>query len=246
MKILPTSRYIRQLVDTAGKVILLLGVRRSESALRAGTIARYDNGERLNRHNDLVDCMVFRPIVEMTTEDVWEFLGESTPPWGGSHAALISLYRNASGGECPVVTQKSDVPSCGTNSSRFGCWTCTVVEKDRSLAGFVEAGFAEFTPLLDFRDWLVTFRNDPTRRMARRRAGQVTVTREGVYVPGPYTMEARREILQKLLDLQSAVGRELISPGELRRIKEIWAEDAVRIAQRFVADHSSIAVVVPV
>jgi DNA sulfur modification protein DndC len=238
MKIQPTSRYIRQQVDAVGKVILLLGVRRNESSTRAGSVARYDNGERLNRHNDLVDCMVFRPIVEMTTEDVWEFLGENPPPWGGSHTALISLYRNAGGGECPVVTQKSDVPSCGTNSSRFGCWTCTVVEKDRSLAGFVEAGFAEFTPLLDFRDWLVTIRNDPTRRMARRRAGHITVTREGVYVPGPYTMEARAEILQKLLELQAVVGRELVSPNELRRIKEIWAEDAVLIAQRFVAAHT--------
>jgi DNA sulfur modification protein DndC len=242
MKIQPTSRYIRQQVDAVGKVILLLGVRRNESATRAGSVARYDNGERLNRHNDLIGCMVFRPIVEMTTEDVWEFLGENSPPWGGSHTGLISLYRNAGGGECPVVTQKSDVPSCGTNSSRFGCWTCTVVEKDRSLAGFVEAGFAEFTPLLDFRDWLVTIRNDPTRRMARRRAGQITVTREGVYVPGPYTMEARAEILERLLDLQAIPGRELVTPGELRRIKEIWAEDAMMIAQRFVAAHALIAV----
>lgn len=238
MKIQPTSRFIRDHVDIVGKVILLLGVRRSESATRAGSVARYDNGERLNRHNDLVGCMVFRPIVEMETEDVWEFLGMNPPPWGGSHTALISLYRNASGGECPVVTQKSDVPSCGTNSSRFGCWTCTVVDKDRSLAGFVEAGFAEFTPLLDFRDWLVTIRNDPNRRMARRRTGQITVTRDGIYVPGPYTMDARAEILDRLLELQSTVGRELISPGELRRIKEIWADDAWHIAERFVAAHS--------
>lgn len=238
MKIQPTSRFIRDHVDIVGKVILLLGVRRSESATRAGSVARYDNGERLNRHNDLVGCMVFRPIVEMETEDVWEFLGINAPPWGGSHTALISLYRNASGGECPVITQKSDVPSCGTNSSRFGCWTCTVVDKDRSLAGFVEAGFAEFTPLLDFRDWLVTIRNDPNRRMARRRTGQITVTRDGIYVPGPYTMDARAEILDRLLELQATVGRELISPGELRRIKEIWADDAWHIAQRFVAAHS--------
>jgi DNA sulfur modification protein DndC len=238
MKIQPTSRFIREHVDIVGKVILLLGVRRDESSTRAGSVARYDNGERLNRHNDLAGCLVFRPIVEMTTEDVWEFLGSNAPPWGGSHTALISLYRNASGGECPVVTQKSDVPSCGTNSSRFGCWTCTVVDKDRSLAGFVEAGFAEFTPLLDFRDWLVTIRNDPSRRMARRRTGEITVTREGVYVPGPYTMDARAEILDRLLDLQSTVGRELISPGELRRIKEIWADDAWNMAQRFVAAHS--------
>ncbi len=238
MKIQPTSRFIRQHVDIVGQAILLLGVRRDESSARAGSVARYDNGERLNRHNDLAGCYVFRPIVEMTTDDVWEFLSTNAPPWGGSHNRLITLYRNASGGECPVVTQKSDVASCGTNSSRFGCWTCTVVEKDRSLAGFVESGFSEFMPLLDFRDWLLTIRNDPTRRMARRRSGQVTVTRDGVYVPGPYTLDARAEILHKLLELQATVGRELISKDEQRRISEIWTEDALAIGQRFVAAHN--------
>jgi DNA sulfur modification protein DndC len=239
MKIQPTSRFIRKHVDSFGKVILLLGVRRDESSTRAGSVARYDNGERLNRHNDLVGCMVFRPIVEMLTEDVWEFLGEHSPPWGGSHRALILLYRNAAGGECPVVTQKSDVPSCGTNSSRFGCWTCTVVEKDRSLAGFVEAGFQEFTPLLDFRDWLAGIRNDPARRMARRRDGRITIMPNNTYVPGPYTMDTRAEILDRLLKMQAVVKRQLIAPSEILRIKEIWAADALLSAQRFGAAHSA-------
>lgn len=254
MKIQPTSRYIRQQVAASGEVILLLGVRRDESATRAGSVKRYDNGERLNRHNDLVGCMVFRPIVDVATEDVWEFLALNEPPWGGSHRALINLYRNASGGECPVVTQKSDAPSCGTTSSRFGCWTCTVVEKDRSLEGFVAAGFSEFTPLLDFRDWLAAIRGDPERRLARRRDGRITVTRrkgqrrddgEGaatsmVHVPGPFTMETRREILSKLLDLQERVGQPLISADEIDRIREIWAEDALAGAQRHAERHAAL------
>lgn len=232
MKIQPTSHYIRQFVETAGEVILLLGVRRSESATRAGSVARYDNGERLNRHNDLVGCLVFRPIVELTTEDVWEFLGSVPPPWGGSHRALITLYRDALGGECPVVTQKSDAPSCGTGSSRFGCWTCTVVEKDRSLAGFVAAGWGEFAPLLAFRDWLVSIRNDPERRSARRRDGRLTVAVHGSLIPGPFTLATRREILDRLMALQGRVGHCLITDGEIRRIRSLWAEDALRTAGR--------------
>jgi DNA sulfur modification protein DndC len=232
LKIQPTSRYIRQQVAALGEVILLLGVRRDESATRAGSVARYDNGERLNRHNDLPGCMVFRPIVELATEDVWEFLASTPPPWGGSHQALIQLYRDAGGGECPVVTQKSDAPSCGTSSSRFGCWTCTVVEKDRSLAGFVEAGFGEFGPLIDFRDWLAGIRNDPHRRLARRRNGRLTVTAEGVFVPGPYTLSTRTEILDRLLALQAEVGWTLISEDELARIRSIWAADAADGAER--------------
>ena len=225
MKILPTSRYIKSQVDSAGQVILLLGVRRSESATRAASVGRYDNGERLNRHNDLVGCMVYRPIVELDTEDVWEFLALSDPPWGGSHLKLVGLYRNASGGECPVVTQKTDVPSCGTTSSRFGCWTCTVVEKDRSLEGFVESGYVEFGPLLDFRDWLASIRNDKERRQARRRDGRVTITDDGRFVPGPFTLQARAEIFERLRVLEEETGQTLISTEEIGLIHEIWAEE---------------------
>jgi DNA sulfur modification protein DndC len=230
MKIKPTSRYIREQVAVSGEVILLLGVRRDESAARARTVSRYDNGTRLNRHNDLPGCMVFRPIVDLSTYDVWEFLGTMPPPWGGTHARLIRLYRDAGGGECPVVTQKSDAPSCGTTSSRFGCWTCTVVKKDRSLEGFVEAGFSEFSPLIEFRDWLVSIRNEPHRRLAKRRNGRITITSDGVFVPGPYTFQTRAEILYRLLVLQNKVGRTLISADEIARIKTIWAEDAAKNA----------------
>jgi DNA sulfur modification protein DndC len=238
MKIQPTSRYIKAQAAASGEVILLLGVRRDESATRAGTVARYDNGQRLNRHNDLPGCMVYRPIVELTTDEVWEFLGSVPPPWGGTHDRLIRLYRDANGGECPVVTQKSDVPSCGTTSSRFGCWTCTVVEKDRSLEGFVESGFAEFGPLIEFRDWLVSIRNDPMRRMARRRDGRVTITANGTFVPGPFTLATRLEIMSRLLPLRARTARPIISDEEIARIREIWAEDAIASASRLATEQA--------
>lgn len=236
MKIAPTSRYFREQASATGKVILLLGVRRAESAARAASANRYDTGSRLNPHNDLSGCMVFRPIVEFTTEEVWEYLGGVLPPWGGSHRELIALYRSAQGGECPVVTQKSDAPSCGTSSSRFGCWTCTVVVKDKSLEGFIEAGFREFGPLVSFREWLVEIRNDPNRRLARRRDGRITHMESGTLIPGPFTFETRREILERLLSLQRELQRQLITPEELERVQAIWAEDAIRGIEYVVAE----------
>lgn len=226
MKIQPTSQYIRERAAESGRTILLLGVRRAESATRAATIARYDNGERLNRHNDLPFCLVYRPISEVSTESVWEFLGETPPPWGGTHSDLVALYRNAEGGECPIVTQRSDAPSCGTSSSRFGCWTCTVVDKDRSLEGFVDAGFAQFAPLIAFRDLIAAWRNDPTKRQALRRNGRATLTARGTFIPGPFTPSARRDLLERLLHLQAEVGYELISNEEHARIRAIWAAEA--------------------
>lgn len=225
MKIQPTSRYIKEQVAASGEVVLLLGVRRDESATRAQSVQRYDNGARLNRHNDLPGCMVYRPIVELSTDQVWEFLATVPPPWGSSHQPLIQLYRDAGGGECPVVTSQEDAPSCGTTSSRFGCWTCTVVDKDKSLEGFVLSGFSEFGPLVQFRDWLLSIRNDPNRRSARRRDGRYTIAKNGVFVPGPFTIKTRIEILDRLLALQQRIGLPLISDDEVCRIRQIWAED---------------------
>lgn len=132
MKIRPTSQFIREQVSHFGEAILLLGVRRAESSARAANIAKHTanaNG-RLSPHADHKGCWIFTPIKELTTDEVWIALLKSRPPWGGSYKDLVQLYKNATGGECPFVLSKDDAPSCGTSSARFGCWTCTVVEKE--------------------------------------------------------------------------------------------------------------------
>jgi DNA sulfur modification protein DndC len=232
MKIAPTSNYIRSQVAANGEVILLIGVRRAESATRAASVNRYSTDQRLNPHNSLNGCLVFRPIVDFSTEEVWQLLLQRPPPWGGSHRDLITLYRNADGGECPLVLDKSDAPSCGTSSSRFGCWTCTVVDKDKSAQGFIDAGFEEIEPLMEFRDWLAAIRSDKSKRMAHRRNGLVTFTSNAEAIPGPFTLAARAEILDRLLDLQRDVNVTLISEAEVDTIRRIWAEDATNIARR--------------
>mgnify|MGYP003630359785 FL=1 len=105
-----------------------------------------------------------------------------------------------------------------------------MVVKDRSMEGFIESGNEELEPLLDFRDWLAEIRNDATRRMARRRSGAITHLADGSLIPGPFTMEARREILDRLLQLQEIVGQKLIHSDEVGEIKRLWAEDALRMA----------------
>lgn len=228
MKIAPTARYVREQVDGSGRVIMLLGVRAAESAQRAVSVFRYRNaGDRLNPHNSLHGCMIYKPIVDLTTDEVWQLLLQSTPPWGGTHRDLVTIYRNAAGGECPLVTDREEAPSCGTKSSRFGCWTCTVVEKDRSAEAFVDAGHANLEPLLELRDWLKEIRDDNTRRSPRRRNGSLNFVGDGRLIPGPFTLEARREILGRLLAVQDEVGMQLISQAELDAIKRQWIDDSM-------------------
>lgn len=208
--------------------------RRDESATRARSVDRYTaaDGSRLNPHNDLKGCLVFRPITDFLTEEVWALLLQRPPPWGGSHRELWTLYRNAQGGECPLVLDADSAPSCGSSSSRFGCWTCTVVEKDRSSEGFIDAGFEHLEPLMLYRDWLREIRNDPTRRMVERRTGKVQFMSNGTLIPGPFTLSARQEMLDRLLALQQEVEMPLISSEEVHLIQKTWADDAIKRAKR--------------
>ena len=142
LKIQPTSSYILNNVSKHGAAVVVLGVRKDESNSRRSSIDKFRNLENSNLtpHAELSGAYIYRPIVDLKIDDVWEILSEIPPPWGGTHKDLIQLYRDAGGGECPVILSKEEAPGCGTSSSRFGCWTCTVVEKDNSLQGFIVVG----------------------------------------------------------------------------------------------------------
>ena len=227
LKIQPTSTYIKANVSQHGAAIVVLGVRRSESVARMNTINKYENvrGTQLTEHTSIPGALIYRPIVDLTTDDVWEILGSFQAPWGGTHQKLFQLYRDAEGGECPVVLSKEEAPGCGTKNSRFGCWTCTVVEKDKSLQGFIDSGKHAYKPLVAFRDWLVDIRNDPARRSAIRRNGRLTYDLTGKHIPGPFIIQTRQEILQGLLKVQEEFGATLITAEEIDLIYKIWAAD---------------------
>lgn len=227
LKIMPTSTYIKDNISQHGAAIVVLGVRRTESIRRMMTVDKYENvrGTNLNEHSSITGALIFRPIVDLSTDDVWEILGSFNAPWGGTHKKLFQLYRDAEGGECPVVLSKDEAPGCGTKNSRFGCWTCTVVEKDKSLQGFIDSGQHAYKPLVAFRNWLVDIRNDQSRRSAIRRNGRLTFDVTGKHIPGPFTVQARQEILEKLLAVQAEFGGRLITDEEIDLIHKFWAAD---------------------
>ena len=96
---------------------------------------RDEIGDKLSRHKTLNNAWVFTPIEDWKTDNIWEYLTLTKCPWGGDNKELITMYRNAQSGECPLVIDKS-TPTCG--GGRFGCWTYTVVQKDRSMEAMVE------------------------------------------------------------------------------------------------------------
>ena len=178
---------------------------------------------------------MFAPLADLDDDDVWMVLMQRRPPWGGTHRKLITLYRQAGAGECPLIMSEEDAPSCGTSSPRFGCWTCTVVAKDRSLRGLIDSGHEEgvsLSQLYDFREWLVELREDDGNRLPVRRDGNVRQRADGSRVFGPFTLPVRRRILRRLQALQLEVGETLISQAEIECIEDVWWRDEISEAGR--------------
>lgn len=233
MKIWPSTAFIRSVISTHGESIIVLGTRRAESASRAARIDRYAEGslrDGLTPHSDLPSSLVLSPIANWSDDDVWMFLMQYQNPWNFDNKELLSLYAGASeDGECPVVIDTS-TPSCG--NSRFGCWTCTVVEKDKSMAAMIRNDYEKewMNPLLQFRDLISAMSEDVSLRDFRRMNGRVQLYR-GDRVYGPFTRQTRESLLRQLLRTQALVqergpvdvrGLELISMEELHEIRRVW------------------------
>ena len=235
LKIDPANAFIRSRVAEFGEVVMVLGVRKAESATRAQVMDLHKiKGTALSRHSSLVGAFVYTPIEHLSTDDVWEYLLQVSSPWGADNRQLLAMYRNAQAGECPLVVDKK-TESCG--NSRFGCWVCTVVTKDKAMEAMIDNGEEWMEPLLDLRDELAATQ-DPERKKEvrdfRRRNGKVTFQSESdTPIPGPYTFEYRREILRKLLKAQVEVSENappgekpvLIQDEELREIRRIWRSE---------------------
>jgi len=241
LKISPSTAFITGVVKQSGEAILLLGSRKAESQARARTMARHEKHrvrDRLSPNFNLPSTLVYTPIEAWTNDDVWMFLMQVKNPWGYNNKDLLTMYQGASpDGECPLVVDSS-TPSCG--DSRFGCWVCTLVDKDKSMTAMIQNDQEKewMMPLLELRNAL-DFRNgqsgeedmsDRHLRDFRRMSGGLMLFNDRL-VHGPYLQEARENWLRKLLSAQTWIRRngpdevrniELISLRELQEIRRIW------------------------
>ncbi|MDT0628071.1 DNA phosphorothioation system sulfurtransferase DndC [Alteromonas sp. W364] len=264
MKIDPVSTFITDKVSQYDEVIVVLGSRSQESASRAQVIAKHKiDGSALAKHTTLSNAFIYTPIDTWHVDDVWKILrlchlkSEETAygiknkwsdkydlewenPWGGKNLVLWNLYKESSGqGECPMVIDET-TPSCG--NSRFGCWTCTVVTKDRAMESLIDNGETWMKPLLDLRNKLAATTVIEDKGLYRshiRRDGRMafkTLTIDGKkemtegYTYGPYLLSFRQQFLRELLETQKQLATinkeyELITVPELHAVRHEWLND---------------------
>ena len=179
LKIRNADRFIKEKVSEYGEAIVVLGTRRDESGSRQQLMSLYEiKGSLLSRHSKFPSTYVYTPVRDFTAKDVWNYLLQNKNPWGANNRDLLALYQNAKAAECPLVVD-TNTPSCG--NSRFGCWTCTVVDKDTSLRNTIRNGEEWMQPLLELRQELKDTQDPEVRkkvRSLRRRTGQMKLVDE--------------------------------------------------------------------
>ena len=218
LKIDPTTKYIIEQINKTGEVVILLGTREDESNQRKKSMQKYQiSSQRLRRHIDLSLAYIYIPLKDVLTDEIWYYLATVNSPWDKmNNKELFNIYQdaNADDYECPFVINTNS-PPCG--NSRFGCWVCTMVKKDKSMESLINNGEKWMQPLLNIRNWLKDNRDNEDYRMKERRNGRAG--------KGPYTIYARAEILKQLLKAQKTIGKELITIQELKSIQIIWNMD---------------------
>ena len=213
LKIRPTNKYIDESLKKYAKVIIVLGTRKAESSNRAASINNYNNNGRFRNHS-LPNALVYTPISDLSNNDIWAYLLQIRNPWGSDNMDLLEMYGHAcSGGECPFVIE-TGTQSCG--KSRFGCWVCTVVDRDKSMENFINNGDIWMEELLAFRNWLYRIRQEYSQYVPSKLIGKVKF--------GPFLLKTRVEILEKLLQVQNSVGIKLIAEAELSLIRKLLEE----------------------
>lgn len=232
LKIKPSNAFIRGVVKKHGEAILVLGIRKAESQARARAMVKHEKRrvrDRLSPNAALPNSLIYSPIEDWSNDDVWKFLMQTKNPWGYNNKDLLTMYQGASpDGECPLVVDDS-TPSCG--DSRFGCWVCTLVEKDKSMQAMIQNDSEKewMLPLLELRNEL-DLENDKPLRDFRRMSGAVQLFHDRI-IHGPYKQASRERWLRKLLEAQRwirkhggpAVGSlQLITMEELQEIRRLW------------------------
>ncbi len=247
MKINPATYFLQSLIGQHQSILMLLGVRSAESQNRQKSIENRElNSRGLSRHDSIPNAFVLSPIKDWSNEDVWTYLTKHPFPWG-DHTYMMSLYdKGSSEGDCNIALNP-EAPSCG--KTRFGCWVCTVVEKDRSMEGMLKNGEEWMAPLWDLREKLFAYRSNPEKRDDRKR--------DGSKGPGPFLPAVRRELLEELLETEKTLSKQyhelkkeasdyvanekftLIKDDEIELIQQIWNADgdisnsAFRVAQKY-------------
>lgn len=237
------DRQIKMAVNEL-KYLGIIGVRKEESA---------DRKERIEKHavagaENLMKVdgrLTVTPVSDWTSDEIWQYIYTEALPWVDA-AALGQIYAQSSGqadNECNSIVHGQDAADKAgcSMSGRFGCSVCSLQGvADKALQNLTRH-YPYMQPIKAFRDWIVstyTFSSWDNRDLYNHREFKRldyrldTNHRSGMTMPGGYTLEVRKLMLDRLLEAESLVqahqgmeGYRLITDEELHYISRVWFDE---------------------
>jgi len=240
------------------ETISIVGSRKDESSDRAKRLEDNTLDGHLKGHSVYSKSLVFAPIEDYSTDDVWTTL--CTSNIGREILVADELYAlyastNGEGEECQTILGNAGdnglKPNCSNSQGRFGCWECGLQHgKDKALIG-MQKDYPYIRHLIEFRDWSVStrdgqwekYRDVYNHRYFTRLQYNLDNHRFGITGPGGMSLLARAEGLERLLLTEKRVNEsinfKLISDEELDFIQHRWILEgdfeltAMKIAEQY-------------
>ncbi len=206
--------------------VVMTGVRQDESHAR---------NQRIAARGEVADALWTNeaghlrasPILDWSTDDVWEYIGEAAArarPSYSDFQETMRIYRDGGGSSCVVVADmRSDShrAPCGV---RTGCWACTRVRNDRSMENMLESDpqrYGYLQPLAKLRNFISNTQYDWSRRQFVGRSidehGNIAIGADG------YNPDMLQALLRYSLSAQVASGVEFVSLQALIAIDARWS-----------------------
>jgi len=193
LKVKPVRNFLKQIKEKYKEFPLVLsGVRLNEGNNRRKNLSKRLTKDRWMKYEGLKGCLVYVPLLNLNTKEIWEYIEYNEKKWSISMHHLKELY---------------SVTSSNINESRTGCWVCTLVRKDQSLEKLAQTT-PELLPLIEFKKFLLKVRDNKELRDK--------VEKNGKSYLGPLNTEIRREILKRLERIHK------LPLEEKREIYKIW------------------------
>lgn len=213
------------LLGIAGSALMLTGVRQGESAVRDGRIAMscskdgaecgqgWYQQELPNAKGMRGRLATLAPLLHWRVCWIWDWLKvyAPLPEFGGWPTSILA---DAYGGDDATEI-----------NARTGCIGCPLTERDIALENIVAMpAWAHLAPLLELKP-IYRWMRKPQQRLRksgveRLKSGKIAKNPQRM---GPLTLDARREALGRILDIQSRAGVDLINSEEEARIRELIA-----------------------
>ena len=231
LKLNPMTRFMEQLRERHGKLLILTGVRVGESAARDQRIA-------ISCSRDGSECSQ-----GYFQRDTPEGLGAVLAPiihWRVCHVFdWLSLFGPEAGYPTAVVAETYGGDEAEEINARTGCMACNVASKDLGLDTVVRLYPEQWGYLARVKRLRALYKalRAPQHRL-RQPGGETKADGSLVrnqHRPGPLKMASREWALAVVLDLQAQVnadadrlGRpriDILCPEEEARIREMWAAD---------------------